>query len=373
MSSTYTGNPTAAEAPSSAPGLNVVPLATMPSSGDALTVASVAQRIKVALDGVTWTWDTTIGLIAQIRTLANEWTGLNIFDATLKVLGNLAGVQSDITPNILYSITAAGNWKLVDKALDTSNNAASMPYHYIAGAGSAYGAGADAYANNAVWNPAAGGTWSCIDTSANATLRIQSTQGTYFLYHAPTAGTWAQTGWTLQTAMDAATGDLTNSGTIAGVAAVTAGTSISATTSVGAGTTVTAGTTLIGQKASLSVARSSATGGSGQAVAAGDVYKDTAAFGWATFTVNVGTGAPTLVRGANVATVAAGGGLGFYVVTMQTAATNILIPVVSSGSGTTRLFCDVTVISTTVINLTFRDAALAPQDPQYVNVIVFQG
>lgn len=71
------------------------------------------------------------------------------------------------------------------------------------------------------------------------------------------------------------------------------------------------------------LAKSSATPGSGQAVAAGEIWKDTTCFAWGKVTVNVGGGVCTLARGANVASVTKTG-VGVYTVALQTAATNLL-------------------------------------------------
>lgn len=50
MSTTYTGNPAATQAPSDPPAAGNAPKGTLPADGDALTAASVAQMAKVALD-----------------------------------------------------------------------------------------------------------------------------------------------------------------------------------------------------------------------------------------------------------------------------------------------------------------------------------
>ncbi len=50
MATNYTGNPTATEAPSAAPGGGVYPIVVIPDDGDALNAASVAQGYKVLAD-----------------------------------------------------------------------------------------------------------------------------------------------------------------------------------------------------------------------------------------------------------------------------------------------------------------------------------
>lgn len=54
MSSTYSGNASATQAPSDPPGSGTAPKATLPADGDALVAASVAQMAKVAMDYAAW-------------------------------------------------------------------------------------------------------------------------------------------------------------------------------------------------------------------------------------------------------------------------------------------------------------------------------
>lgn len=54
MSSSYTGNPTATQAPGSAPGPGVAPIMTLPADGDPANAASVAQAFKESADYIAW-------------------------------------------------------------------------------------------------------------------------------------------------------------------------------------------------------------------------------------------------------------------------------------------------------------------------------
>lgn len=93
-------------------------------------------------------------------------------------------------------------------------------------------------------------------------------------------------------------------------------------------TTWDAGTISIG-KSSHTTARSSTTAGSGQSVAAGDIYKDTAPLAWGVVRVDTTAGnAITLRRAVNVASVVRNG-VGDYTVTLQSGAANILCPVIT--------------------------------------------
>ena len=52
MSTNYTGNPTATQAPSPIPGAQAFPIAVLPADGDADNAASVAQAFKVLADNI---------------------------------------------------------------------------------------------------------------------------------------------------------------------------------------------------------------------------------------------------------------------------------------------------------------------------------
>lgn len=52
MSSNYTGNPTATQAPGPQPAVQLLPVASLPADGDALSAASIAQAHKEAMDWI---------------------------------------------------------------------------------------------------------------------------------------------------------------------------------------------------------------------------------------------------------------------------------------------------------------------------------
>jgi hypothetical protein len=54
MATDYTGNPTATQAPASAPGPGVAPIVRIPADGDASNAASITQEIKALADYVAW-------------------------------------------------------------------------------------------------------------------------------------------------------------------------------------------------------------------------------------------------------------------------------------------------------------------------------
>ncbi len=54
MSTNYSGNSTATQSPSPAPGVGYVPIFTLPNDGDPLNAASIAQALKAGADGLAW-------------------------------------------------------------------------------------------------------------------------------------------------------------------------------------------------------------------------------------------------------------------------------------------------------------------------------
>jgi len=130
-------------------------------------------------------------------------------------------------------------------------------------------------------------------------------------------------------------------------------------------TTITATT-----KSVVNTARSSVTTGSGQSLALGETYKDTACFAWGKVTVNGGAPSISFVRGVNVASVSRAGA-GRYDITLQTAAPNVLIPIVTpliDGSGAGGLIMTVdsplgTAPTTSTFRVRCHDVTGALSDP----------
>ena len=121
MSSNYSGNPTATQAPSPQPAQGITPIAQLPSDGDSLNAASVAQAFKMLTDlGAYLTKN------AAILPGDNAFTGTNNFsneivsesgatEATLrttvspvsghrKLIGNFpVGISGTLTAINMYS------------------------------------------------------------------------------------------------------------------------------------------------------------------------------------------------------------------------------------------------------------------------------
>lgn len=127
-------------------------------------------------------------------------------------------------------------------------------------------------------------------------------------------------------------------------------------------------------KSSVAATRSSATKGVGQAVVAGEVWKDTAVFAW--FVATVSGAALTFVRGANIANVVRDAP-GQFTITTQTAATNVLVPVISIGSTPAAFpYVDFNAGSptTTVVHFAVYEPSIAGfVDPASIYCVILQG
>lgn len=176
MSSTYTGNPTGIEAPSSAPSLNVVPLGTMPSDGNGLNVASVAQRIKVALDGLAWTWDTTIGMLPTILSRANVWMGQQTFQAVTTVGDEIDSFNAGAT---------AADWSLF-----LNGNFGSLGHFRLY-----YNSGSVCLTRNSFYTAGSPGIWTQDINTLNASRLLLTNNLFKYQYHVAVVGTWIDSLW----------------------------------------------------------------------------------------------------------------------------------------------------------------------------------
>lgn len=314
MSLDYVADPTATQAPSMPPGAGNLPTGRIPTDGQALNVASVWQVFKTLLDFVGFI--TTYGAFTSVL---NIFTGVQYFNA---------GIFSNDATKAWNKVISGGNGT----------------YSWVLYAGSKR----VLLSINATWTDGTA-KWSCTNTTQDASALYLDNGSLILFYKSATAGTWndgAGAGaWTARATFDLTSGDLTS------IRNLTA-TLLQATGQIVAGTTLSSAT-----------ARSSATPGAGQAVAPGEIWKDTACFAWGKVTVDVGGGVCTLVRGANVASVTKTG-VGVYTVTLQTAATNILsIQVTSSDSQPGIIYIDkATPPTTTAFRVMYADPAGVAQD-----------
>lgn len=138
--------------------------------------------------------------------------------------------------------------------------------------------------------------------------------------------------------------------------------------------TLSSGDLSVSGKGTFLQVRSSATKGAGQAVAAGEVWKDTTVFAW--FVATVSATVLTFVRGANIANVVRDA-KGQFTVTMQTAATNVLVPMVSMGT-TPAAFTYIDFNAGAPTTTIFHFACYEPSvsdflDPASIYCVIYQG
>lgn len=105
MSSNYTGNPTATEAPAAAPSPGTAPIIVLPSDGDAASAASVAQALKCLADYVAF-----LQSDVQRSHFTEEWMVSQTNFATAGLLTNQPS----------WSVTASGTPTGLSTATGTS-------------------------------------------------------------------------------------------------------------------------------------------------------------------------------------------------------------------------------------------------------------
>jgi hypothetical protein len=233
MSSDYTGDPTATQAPSPPPGRAVEPIVRRPTDGDALSAASVEQDFKVLADFAAW--------LTNHAAILDDGT-TNTFTGT--IAGSAPAATRLRTLRIAYP---CDNGSAVWARLYTVNDAGGVASSWE-------------FTINAEWldaDDAGGDVWQS-DDSLVVSLSVRA-RADSLLIRRMTSGapTWADGAWTNTTT--AAT-DLSSPGTVtgatglvatAGGVAATAGNiaaaagNVTASGLVSAGTTVTAGTGVI--------------------------------------------------------------------------------------------------------------------------------
>lgn len=83
MSSDYTGNPAATQAPSPAPGDDAEPILRLPTDGDTLNVASIWQNLKALADFAAWLTNNAIWRgISKTVTATHTWNAAQVMNGT---------------------------------------------------------------------------------------------------------------------------------------------------------------------------------------------------------------------------------------------------------------------------------------------------
>jgi hypothetical protein len=258
MSSDYTGDPTATQAPSPPPGRAVEPIVRRPTDGDALSAASVEQDFKVLADFAAW--------LTNHAAILDDGT-TNTFTGT--IAGSAPAATRLRTLRIAYP---CDNGSAIWARLYTVNDAGGVASSWE-------------FTINAEWldaDDAGGDVWQS-DDSLVVSLSVRA-RADSMLIRRMTSGapTWADGAWTNSTTIDTnlsspgsvtgATGLVATAGGVtatAGNIAASAG-NVTASAAVSAGTTVTAGTGLIATTGGLLVSAGGANITGGATIATGD-------------------------------------------------------------------------------------------------------
>jgi len=271
----YVADPTATQAPSMAPGAGNLPTGRIPTDGQALNVASVWQVFKTLLDFVGFI--TTYGAFTSVL---NIFTGVQYFNA---------GIFSNDATKAWNKVISGGNGT----------------YSWVLYAGSKR----VFLSINATWTDGTA-KWTCTNSTQDATALYLDNGSLILMYKSATAGTWndgvGAGAWTARLTLDLTSGDLTS------IRNLTA-TLLQATGQIVAGTTLSSAT-----------ARSSATPGAGQSVAAGEIWKDTALFAYCRLR-QTAANTVAVTRSLNLASAPTEAVSGKYVFALQTAAPNGLL------------------------------------------------
>lgn len=183
MSSNYTGDPTAAQAPSPPPGRDIEPVTTLPTDGDAGNAASVMQAFKVLADFVAWC---TNHMPIKDDTNANE------MNTPFRWPQAMASQIDDADHRLAFGYPTDNRQCIFSFQ---NSGGAGAQYAYLYQENASVGGGLS-FASNAVWDQT---TTNWIRTSAGVApamlFRIRGSE-IRIGYVDGTAATWADSAWT---------------------------------------------------------------------------------------------------------------------------------------------------------------------------------
>lgn len=345
MSLDYTGDPTATQAPSPAPAQDAEPVGRLPVDGEAANVASIYQQFKALLDFSAWLTNNGV-----FKAAARTITAIHTFAEKLIANGaSSSGIVLDTTSgNVANAVRP-----LWQRYIDTDQ----FSRHYV---GNIAGAACDFYiVNGSYTSYNAGDLQFTRDTAGDPAFICGIIAGGFFIGRiAAPAATFTVT-------------DFSELETVTTDGDVYAGRDFSATRDVLATRNVQATEDVVAVRAlEAQTARSSATGGAGQGVNQGRIYKDGTILAWAQVSVN-GTPACVLERGYNINTVSRIGA-GEYEIVVVSGATNKLFPIATPYDGSDTRCVIKNTANTTTFRVLVYDAAGLPYDGT-VNVMVLGG
>ena len=100
MPTNYTGNATATQPPSPAPGLIIDPVAAMPNDGEVRNVSSILQPLKVALDWISWIRQQLAAIPTQISDALGVLSGASST--------GIASSNANVAVNYAYHLNMPG-------------------------------------------------------------------------------------------------------------------------------------------------------------------------------------------------------------------------------------------------------------------------
>jgi len=171
MSTLYTGNPAATQAPAPAPGIGAIPIFSLPVSADGLDPTSIYQALKCTADYLTYLNQQPKSLFTDGLDGDATLDGTNTVSWASKV-GNVYTMTRDAFPRNL-TMTNAGvilktaNWRLLGSGLCTTVGGAVIQNDGPAGSGGnggvaiaagSLGVGSNGGSNLATNNPGGNGT-----------------------------------------------------------------------------------------------------------------------------------------------------------------------------------------------------------------------
>lgn len=219
MSSNYTGDDTATQAPSPLPAKNATPVLTLPADGDPLNAASIAQAFRALADAIDFLFDR-----AAILDSANTFASGQTFNGPV-LLNGTSGDDANYTRFFTGTITTR---HLQDYLLGSTSHVRTYSTND----------GEYEIVSNAVWNTAGinANKWTQ-DSGATASFRCKvSFAGQRFQWEFKAAGSaaWVDGSWVVAQYIDlngdvtvtrdmlagrnvnAASGNVTAAGTVAG-------------------------------------------------------------------------------------------------------------------------------------------------------------
>ncbi len=140
MPTNYTGNPTATQAPASAPGPGTAPVVVIPNDGETANAASITQDFKVNADYLAWLTQVVANTRTVAGVVADGVGGVSISAVPGSLIGT-GGVNIEWCPASAFQ-PQTGSWTFGGALWTANANAitlsAGLPAMRYAGASASY-------------------------------------------------------------------------------------------------------------------------------------------------------------------------------------------------------------------------------------------